>query len=170
LVSDISLNNSWLAGFFDAEGGFYAQIGRCGLRKPQNDPLLVPFESKMRLRLKAYLDQKSEKEVLEQISKLFERPELTVRNQQLKYYRIELSSKKSISRIVDYFSKHKLRSKKHIVYAMWKKLAHLYIHNQHLEALTPKKFKFFRKRVEKIKFQNACFKRDKSVLVAKSTL
>ena len=157
LVNQVKLTQSWLAGFFDADGGFYAQIG---FVKPRSATELIKY----RLRLKAYLDQKHEKEILEFITNLFEKPKLTIRNETNTIYRVELSSKKSIKLILDYFSKHNLRSKKHIVYAMWKKFANLYIKDQHLKALEPVHFKYFLKRVSKIKKQNAYFKRVKTVL------
>jgi len=122
------------------------------------------------LRLKAYIDQKNEKEVLQVITTLLGRDNLTIRNKVKAFYRVELSSKKALKFLCDYFSKHKLRSKKHIVYAMWKKFANLFITGQHLEALKPKYFKFFKRRVAKIKYQNAQFKRDKTVLKNFTTL
>ncbi len=160
LVNQIKLTQSWLAGFFDAEGGFYAQIGLVKPLVQRRETELIKY----RLRLKTYLDQKDEKEILEFIANLFEKTKLTIRNQTNHFYRVELSSKKSLKLIVDYFSKHNLRSKKHIVYAMWKKFANLYIKGQHLKALEPVSLKLFFKRVSKIKKQNAYFKKVKTVL------
>ena len=157
LPSQIQLNQSWLAGFFDAEGGFYAQVG---FIKPRTGT--EPIKS--RLRLKGYLDQKNEKDIMYVISQLFEKNSLGIRNETKNLYRVELTSKKSIQYILNYFTIHKLRSKKQIVYAMWKKFAHLYLKNQHLKNLSPEQVTSFKKRVAKIKYQSAEFARAKTVL------
>lgn len=150
-LNQINLNNSWFAGFYDAEGGFYAQIG---FRVEPKSLMQYP-----RLRLKAYLDQKNEKDLLLVFCQLFKKEMITVRNENKKLYRMDLTSKKSLELLVNYFSNYKLRTKKHIVYAMWKKFVNLYTTSKHLVALQPKNIISFKKRIAKIKYQNGDFKR-----------
>ena len=75
----LTLNSAWLAGFFDAEGGFYA-----GLSK--NNRMALGF----RLRLNAYLDQKNEYDFMTQIASLFLTSSVTKRSGKQDCYRVEI--------------------------------------------------------------------------------
>ncbi len=149
--TDINLETSWLAGFCDADGGFHTSLSTNKKRDGKTTYL--------RLRLNAYLDQKDEYDILEHIRKLFGVSSVTVRNEARKLYRLECNTKKTLEKAVAYYEVNKLKSKKHIVYAMWKKLVCLFLENNHLNNL-PK----VERRVKRIKEQNALFKREKTVL------
>jgi hypothetical protein len=145
---NITLNSAWIAGFYDAEGGFYASIGEQTTQKGTKI---------LRLRLNAYLDQQYEKDIMEQIQKLFEIPYLTVRNVEKQHFRVEASTKKTLKNILNYFEKYSLRGKKHILYAMWKKIALRFVNNTHLGIVES-----LRDKVEKIQIQNKKFKTEKN--------
>jgi hypothetical protein len=147
--SYISFEAAWLAGFFDAEGGFYAGITEENLTT----------NTRFRLRLKAYIDQKNELEVFQRIQFLFEIANITIRNAEKKTYRIECNTKSSLEKILLYFDQFNLRSKKHLVYAMWRKLVYSYLDNLYLENR-----KQLCKRVDRIQKQNRIFKEQKTCL------
>ena len=58
---DISLNSGWLSSFFDAQGGFYASLSSN-----------KAYKNGYRLRLKAYIDQQHEYEIIDEIRALFQ--------------------------------------------------------------------------------------------------
>ena len=58
-----------------------------------------------------------------------------------------------------YFEKHKVRTKKHIVYAMWIKLVRLFLESKHLN-----NFLDVELRVQRIQEKNQLFKHEKTVL------
>ena len=149
--TNLNLETAWLSGFWDAEGGFHANIG---ISKKQNSN-----KNYSRLRLKTYVDQKEEYEIMKQIQNLFEVPNVTVRSEKKKLYRVDCNSKKTLQKILTYFEIHKVRSKKHTVYNMWKKLVRFYIEGKHL-----KNFPEMERRVKRIQKQNNLFKNEKSVL------
>ena len=147
-AQNITLNSAWIAGFYDAEGGFHASIGEQTTQKGTKT---------LRLRLNAYVDQQYEKDVMEQIQKLFEIPSVTVRDAEKQHFRVEASTKKTLANILNYFENYTLQGKKHILFAVWKKIALRFVNNTHLgiiESLSDK--------VEKIKAQNKKFKIEKN--------
>lgn len=146
---EISFETAWLAGFFDAEGGFYA-----GITEENKET-----NRRFRLRLKAYVDQKNEFDVLQQIQSLFGLASVTIRNAEKNTYRVECSTKQSLEKILVYFEHHNLRSKKHIVYAMWKKVVYSYFTKSYLQNLDQ-----LYKRVNRIQMQNKLFKEQKTCL------
>jgi hypothetical protein len=150
-TTDINLETSWLSGFFDADGGFHASLSTT--KKLDGKTIYS------RLRLNAYLDQKDEYEVLEHIRELFGVSSVTVRNEARKLYRLECNTKKTLEKVLAYYEVHKLKSKKNIVYAMWKKVVCLFLENKHLN-----NFPKVERRVQRIQKQNALFKREKTVL------
>lgn len=147
---DLTLLTGWLSGFFDAEGGFYAGLS-------QN----ISYTYGYRLRLKTYVDQKLEYEIMDQIRKLFKVKNITIRNKEQALYQVEISSIESLTIAINYFEKYKILGKKHIVYAIWKKLVNLYLTRQHLKIESQTKIK---KKVMKIQELNSQFKREKTVL------
>ncbi len=149
--TDINLETSWLSGFCDADGGFHASLSTNKKRDGKTTYL--------RLRLNAYLDQKDEYEIFEHIRKLFGISSVTVRNEARKLYRLDCNTKKTLEKALAYYEVHKVQSKKHIVYAMWKKVVCLFLENKHLNNLSK-----VERRVQRIKEQNALFKREKTVL------
>jgi hypothetical protein len=147
--TELSCENGWLSGFFDAEGGFTANI-----TQPSEEP-----KRYFRLRLKAYVDQKDEFEILNQIASLFQVKNVTTRNVKKKTYRVDCVSKKSLELVLQYFSRYPLRSKKHLVYAMWKKITSAYLQDSHLQNIPQ-----LERRVLRIRNQNKIFKELKTVL------
>jgi Photosystem I psaA/psaB protein/LAGLIDADG endonuclease len=148
LPTQISLENAWLSGFFDAEGGFFAGISKQTLNQKH-----------IRLRLNAYVDQKNELDVLQQIAFLFGVFNVTTRSSTKQTYRVECSTKKSLRNVLLYFETYNLRSKKHLVYAMWRKIVYSYLEKSHFENLEQLKRRIFR-----IQKQNQIFKELKTVL------
>ena len=146
---EISFETAWLSGFFDAEGGFYAGI-------TQENPAT---NTNFRLRLKAYVDQKNEYDILQQIQVLFRVASVSIRNKEKKLYRVDCNTKKSLETILIYFEKHNLRSKKHLVYAMWRKVVYSYLENSYLK--NPEQLY---RRIVRIQKQNQIFKEQKTVL------
>lgn len=146
--TQISLENGWLSGFFDAEGGFFAGLSQQTLNQKH-----------FRLRLNAYVDQKNELDVLQQIAFLFGVFNVTTRSSRKQTYRVECSTKKSLQNVLLYFERYNLRSKKHLVYAMWRKVVYSYLENSHFENLERLKRRVFR-----IQQQNRIFKELKTVL------
>jgi hypothetical protein len=149
---DISLETAWLSGFFDAEGGFFAGLSRRSLEKPMEP-------KNWRLRLSAYIDQKHEFDVFQRIAVLFDVPNVSIRNLEKQTFRVECKSKKSLFKILTYFEHFQLRSKKHIVYALWRKIVFSYLKNSSFE-----NFEQLQKRIVKIQMQNKVFKENKTCL------
>jgi hypothetical protein len=91
--SFITLKNGWLAGFFEAEGGFYAGLGK----SPRS-------ASKLRLRLRAFIDQKGEKDVLQHIASLLKVKNVSIRDEEKQYYQVEISSKIQLEILLNYLN------------------------------------------------------------------
>jgi hypothetical protein len=149
LPTEISLETAWISGFFDAEGGFYASI--------TNENKVT--NTRFRLRLKAYVDQKNELDVLQQLSFLFGVANVSTRSIEKKTYRVNCNTKRALEKTLFYFEKHNLRSKKHIVYAIWRKIVYSYFDKSYIHNL-PK----LEKRIQRIQLQNKSFKEFKTVL------
>lgn len=120
------MNNSWLAGFSDADSSF--QI-RYTLRE----------HSKIRIGTSYVLEQRKEmynedyNNILLKIAKLFN-TKLNVINRKSgsSYYRISASSKFSLNLVLNYFDKHNLLSSKFLDYKDWSTVTRLYISNKQL--------------------------------------
>ena len=123
----INLNSAWLAGFTDAEGGFYASLSSNKRRS-----------TGFRERYKFYIPQKGELKLLQRIDelvrtatlqKLFSPPKgwnsteriLSIPNKK-DVYRLEIERLPSLEVLVDYFSKYPLLSKKRLVFERWKRV------------------------------------------------
>ena len=136
----ITLNDAWLSGFIDADGGFYAR-----LRVNKKFKIGKQFIKKF------YITQKAESEVLQQILNLFESSSqlqqlpinalkkvsvldftvLTVPNNAL-LFRLEISSLHSHQKIINYLNSYNLQSYKYIAFKIWYRM-HLYqLRKQHL--------------------------------------
>nr|YP_009184707.1 putative LAGLIDADG homing endonuclease [Oogamochlamys gigantea]ALO62828.1 putative LAGLIDADG homing endonuclease [Oogamochlamys gigantea] len=142
----ITLQSAWLAGFFDAEGGFSSRV--------------VPRGKSFRLYVQTYVDQKFELETLNQIAMLFNVKSVTVRNNEKSYYRVDIKSKKSVEIAIEYFNTYKLCTRKKNAYALWLKIANLYIKGEHLLCIEK-----VNRATERLKDINSIFKRCKSVLL-----
>lgn len=131
----LSLNSAWLSGFIDAEGCFYASLTE------QNN-----LKLKYRLRLKFYITQKNEYELLKAIMKMFyfkyeeyliskpllskvkTKKKLTLYNldRYISRYsnidRLEISTNILMLVIIDYLTDYKLQGKKRISFLRWKRI------------------------------------------------
>lgn len=120
-----SLQSAWLAGFVEADGGFYANLRHHA--KSKNGYALV---------FKFYITQKYEKPILESIAHLFRdqiekkmsksNPSLSdfiyTYKSKIETYRLELTRYQDIHAIIAYFDRYPLQGKKNIVFVRWKRL------------------------------------------------
>ena len=117
----ISLQNAWFAGFFDAEGSCYANATETNR-----------MNHGFRLRLKAFIVQKFEYTVLQQIANLLKSSSVRVRNKENTHFCVEFFSKESLALIVKYLDTYKLRSKKKNTFAIWRRLVNNYLDSSYL--------------------------------------
>lgn len=135
---EISLTNSWLAGFIQAEGGFYARVRK-------NSKMTTGYK----LEMKFYITQKGELEALKFIKDLlkskgsvrptkvqqfsqkpassfselkgFQNVDLTEPDY-VSYNRIEICSFLSHAILIDYLGRYPCKGEKNIVLSRWKKI------------------------------------------------
>lgn len=115
-ASFITLKNGWLSGFFEAEGGFYA-----GLDKSPRSA------SNLRLRLRAFIDQKGEKDVLQHIASLLKVKNVSIRDEEKQYYQVEISSKIQLEILLNYLNVSPLRGKKRLVFTLWEEIFYFFV-------------------------------------------
>ncbi|KAM9955272.1 hypothetical protein ACTFIW_000196 (mitochondrion) [Dictyostelium discoideum] len=118
---EIDLTNSWLSGFTDAEGCFNITI-----QKRQ--------ETKFgyRVRAKFILDQNNGQVLLNQICTLFGYGRVYLRYQDRTIYRYLTDSFKSYEKIIDYFIKNPLKTKKQQSFEKWHLVYKKIIQKEHL--------------------------------------
>lgn len=106
----LSLNNGWISGFTQADGGFNIQI-----KKRKNVKLGY------QIRLRFYLDQKGELEVLNLIKKVFNTGGITVRdgNNQLYRYSTYGYTPRTIGKVVTYFKNYPVMFQKNESFKTW---------------------------------------------------
>uniref|UniRef100_A0AB39U3V0 Photosystem I P700 apoprotein A1 n=1 Tax=Borodinellopsis insignis TaxID=3229915 RepID=A0AB39U3V0_9CHLO len=124
----ITLKSSWLAGFVDAEGGFCSRIADIK-RVTVNNSL----NNNKRLYVFGTIDQKNEFEVMQQISKLLNVTNVTIRNAVKEYHRVEIRNKESLLIYTNYLDKYKLRGKKRLAYEIWRDIVRMFLNNEHLQ-------------------------------------
>lgn len=126
----LDLKSSWLAGFIDADAGFYAR-----LTKQTN--------GNYRLKMKFYITQKQELKTLNKIKYLFMADplnelstlqkqnnefyhralsELYIYHFKSDYYRLEMTKVSHLFTIIDYLTDYPLQGKKKIVFIRWKRI------------------------------------------------
>lgn len=113
----INFNNSWLSGFIDADGSFYASF-----TKNKN------MQSGFQLQLRFAITQKF-LDVLKKIGSLFNKRILY--NKKGFYYFI-LSDKLNLNLLIDYIKVFPLYTKKNLSFVRWLKLYRLYEKKEHL--------------------------------------
>jgi hypothetical protein len=147
-LSRVSLENKWLAGFWEAEGGFSASI-RIDIRKNKSYKRLV---------LKAYLDQKNEKNLIVHIQTLLKG---ALVNRANNCYRVDISSKEGLSRVERYFT-NSFIGKKRLVDDIWLQVfdSKYNENSQTFNTITKQE-----ELVEWLQDQNAQFQQMKSVLL-----
>nr|YP_010835628.1 hypothetical protein NQY40_pgp015 [Ulva meridionalis]WFS80096.1 hypothetical protein [Ulva meridionalis] len=130
-----NLNSAWFAGFIEGDGGFYASLTKNS-----------KYKLNYRLRMKFYITQKYELELLENVIQLIHKKYLeskyyksNLNNSKYleiedvkpsKYithlksftYRLEISTEKYILIILQYLNKYPLQGEKNIVFLRWKRI------------------------------------------------
>lgn len=124
----ISLESAWLAGFIDAEGGFYGSLSKN-----------KRFHTGFRERYKFYIPQKSERWVLARIGQVIEeralkkmglerKPEswkktdyVTDYKNRPNLHRLEINKFQFLEVLIDYLDKYTLLSKQQLVFVRWKR-------------------------------------------------
>lgn len=115
-------HSAWLSGFTDAEGGFYASL-------TEQKNLKLGY----RLRMKFYITQKYELELLKDVVTCIYEKSIQKENNvfnaaryisetKTDLYRLEISTYSFIVSIITYFEKYPLQGKKHIVFSRWKRI------------------------------------------------
>lgn len=120
---NISLNNAWLSGFIEAEGGFHGRI-----RKKNNTKLKVQFCKKF------YLTQKNENFLLQKIGLLLESKTKIysfIQNEK-NYSRIDITSFKSQNILLNYLLRYPLLGRKNITLSIWSKMHGYQNRKEHL--------------------------------------
>ena len=135
----LNFNSSWLSGFIDAEGDFYAS-----LTKQKN------LKLGYRLRLKFYVTQKDTYHVLKRIIKIIYFKQQNYKNSikinlfNLDRYisryssnidKLEISKNSFILVIIEYLNEYPLQSKKKITFLRWKRI---YLNRDSLKNLSIK--------------------------------
>ena len=148
-VEAINLKTGWLSSFFEADGGFSASL-----------TYDEKFALKHRLRLKSFVDQKGELEVLKRIASLLKVKNVRTRNKIKKYYQVECHSKVQLLIVCQYFEIYSCYGRKQEIQHLWSILSLMYVNNEHLGA----ELADLRQKVNKIQELNQLFKLHKSVL------
>lgn len=121
--TNISLDNAWLSGFIEAEGGFHARI-----RKDKKRKLKIQFCKKF------YLTQKNENILLQKIGLLLESKTNTYCfiQKETNYFRIDITSFKSQTILLNYLLRYPLLGRKNIIVSIWKKMHEYQNRKEHL--------------------------------------
>lgn len=123
-------NDSWLAGFVDADGGFYI-----GHTKLENNAKKRKISCRLRIEQRM-IDPSSKQSyfyALTEIANFFNcnlltRKQVATGNE---YYTLAASSRKSLQIVLDYFGRFPLYSSKYLDYKNWAEAARLILANQH---------------------------------------
>nr|AOC61652.1 putative LAGLIDADG homing endonuclease [Gloeotilopsis planctonica] len=131
----LSLENAWLSGFLEGDGGFYISPLK---------PLIKPISSRNLLKfyMKFYITQKEERALLENIASLFliVSPIRTLTNGHSIYLYncLETTQVTSLVLVLDYLEKHPFLGQRSIQLSRWKRMLP-YLQMKY-ENLTPKAF------------------------------
>jgi len=128
-------NDSWLAGFIDADGSFSIQH-----TKRENGALKRKISCRLRIEQRM-LDAKTNTSyfsVLTEISKylhcnLLTRKQISTGN---KYYTLAATSRKSLTVVISYFDSFALYSSKHLDYLDWSEAVKLILSEEHYSPST----------------------------------
>lgn len=128
------LNNYWLAGFIDADGGFKIRY----TEKKINS--LTGHNTKQRIAVSVKIEQRMFhkhtnapfKDLMQFIADFFEVKLTITTHENVKYWCVEVSSLKRMKKIIDYLTKYPLLSSKRNDYCAFKNAYNLIITQQHL--------------------------------------
>jgi LAGLIDADG endonuclease len=137
----INLENRWLVGFWEADGGFSASFNN-------------------RMRLKAYIDQNDEQLLLEHIRSLFGGGSVYLRTGTANVYRVEFQGSSQLQQIIKYCNH--LVGRKKDAFDIWVKIVSFFLNQDHL---LPLNFSIIRELVAELQYLNKLFKIKKSVLI-----
>lgn len=116
---EIGFNNAWLSGFLEGDGGFYVKAKNI-IRTNKNS------SKAYNIKMKFYITQKNEKELLIKIKELFNIPtniyQISNSYSTSKYNRLETSQLKSHLLIINYLDKYPFLGKRNIIFSRWKRL------------------------------------------------
>ena len=113
----LSFNNSWFAGFTDAEGCFNVYISK----------------SNKGISLRFIVDQKDGLPLFNQLKDILGSGSIYTRKNN--NYRFTITNINKLARIIEYFNVYALRSKKQFAFAKWKVIYYYVLNKEHL---TPK--------------------------------
>lgn len=130
LKKGLIYNDSWLAGFVDADGGFYI-----GHTKLENNAKKSKISCRLRIeqRMVEPISKQSYSDVLTEIANFFN-CKLLVKKQAStgnEYYTLAATSRISLQILLDYFERFPLYSSKYLDYKNWAEAARLILANQH---------------------------------------
>nr|YP_003204914.1 endonuclease [Millerozyma farinosa]CAY39284.1 Endonuclease, COX1 group I intron encoded [Millerozyma farinosa] len=137
---NITLNDSWLAGFTDAEGYFNTSI-------TYNDKYKFSHIMKMR-----YILDQNDEIMLNKMRNLFNVGKVTFRQKTNFTYRYTMTGLKSMDKVILYFDKNTLYSKKSMSYKKWKEM---YMKIKNKEHLTEKGMEEIKKMKKQINMNNS---------------
>jgi LAGLIDADG endonuclease len=140
----LSLKDSWLSGFTDAEGCFNVHIVK---RKE--------MKSQYNVSLRFLLDQKDEEAVLKDIRNLIGFGKVSCRSlKSRKIFRYSLHSLKNSKKIIDYFNNHPLKTTKIYSFKIWTRIYNMLINKEHLSNEGLIKIKVLRTNMNKYTIAN----------------
>ena len=143
-VAEVGLNNSWLSGFIDAEGCFYARIRKCSRMK-----------TGLQLLRKFCLNQKGELGTLSKINIFLKNKGrvqtiTNLKNLNSIYYKIEINSVESIQILLDYLDNYPCLGQKRLVIQTYRQLNNSVKRKEHLTEDGLKKIQRFCNRCKKL--------------------
>ncbi len=157
-TAKISLNNAWLSGFIEGDGGFYTNQSRFFQRgKDINEKIRFGFY------LKFYLTQKGEEKTLLCIRNLFQaKNKLSTFKKKTNgttYLRLEISNSKSRELIINYLTQFTLRGQKNIQLKQWIRLHGYQLRGEKLTFESAKKFYTLFKQLDENKLTDSFWKK-----------
>jgi hypothetical protein len=111
----VTLNNAWLSGFSDAEGCFGAY------NRPSNKYIKIRY----------VVSQKWEEKLMSKIAKLFDGNIYYLKSYE--GYNMVVSSLSKLKKVINYFEKYLLKTKKYTDYSNWLEVHRLVSNKQHLD-------------------------------------
>ena len=116
---EICFENAWLSGFFEGDAGFWVK---------SKDIVRVNKDNSQSysIKMKFYVTQRDEKELLNQIKHLFQIPsdiyQITNGSSTEKYNRLETSLLKSHLLLIQYLTKYPFLGKRQIIFNRWERV------------------------------------------------
>lgn len=145
---EVSFETAWLAGFIDADGGFYANFST-----PSPRSLLSTT-----LKQKIYITQKctyGDKKVLEKIGQILcSKANVQPFGKKPKMFRLEMSSLETHQKVVQYLKKFRLKTNKWIAFLRWERVVIAREKQEHLNPNSLKKLNRLCKAINNLELKN----------------